>query len=97
MLRLINTHQDLPKEKVGRPAARYICEVCKNYLRNGNVLREHMMSTHTSHMMTIHKNPLKKQVKEVESHKNSDTKDIIVSNLETIQQIWLKLQTESNN
>ena len=57
MLRLINTHQDLPKEKVGRPATRFICEACKNYLGHGNDLREHMMSTHKSHMMTVHKNP----------------------------------------
>ena len=87
----------LAKRKVGRPTTRFTCAECKNNLGNENDLRKHMMTMHNNHKRTrseikleplqrvasITKSPPKKRVKEVESNKNSDTKDIIISNLET--------------
>ena len=87
----------LAKRKVGRPTTRFTCAECKNNLGNENDLRKHMMIVHNNHKRTrseikleplqrvasITKSPPKKRVKEVESNKNSDTKDIIISNLET--------------
>ena len=92
-------HQYTPgiaKRKVGRPTTRFTCTECKNNLGNENDLRKHMIihkypkRTRSDlkleplqRVASITKSPPKKRVKEVESNKNSDTKDIIISNLET--------------
>ena len=86
----------LAKRKVGRPATKFICEVCKIRMNTDNELKNQMTSFHRypkrtrsdmrhesiQRIASVSKSPPNKKVKDKESNKDSDIKDIHIARLE---------------